>query len=58
MSPYTALAMLVLFKGGKMPLTESAFDECVDRLVALLEDCNDERYRLTKDRLIVTPTGE
>lgn len=57
LSPYTALATLLLFKEKKLAIDEETFDQCVDTLVSVLEDTNDEKYRLTQRKLIVTPEG-
>jgi len=51
MSPYSALALLCLFKQGKMSLTVSQFDECQDALITLLEEVNDEKHRLRSDTI-------
>lgn len=54
-SPYTALALLVLFKQKAVTIDEDTFDVCVDTLVGLLEEVNDEKYRLSQKKVIVTP---
>jgi len=49
MSPFTAVALLCLFKQGRMSLTTAQFDECFDALMELMEDSNDEKHRLRTD---------
>jgi len=51
MSPFTAVALICLFKQGRMRLTYSQFDECWDALTQLLEEANDEKHRLVIDQL-------
>jgi len=47
MSPYLAVSMLCMFQRKAIPtLTEERYYEAVDSIVKLLEDCNDEKYRL------------
>jgi len=55
LSPYTALASLVLFKQRRLTMSEEFYDQCVDTVVSLLEDVNDEKYRLEQRK---TPTPE
>lgn len=47
MSPHTAISLLLLFKRQQHPLTEAEFDLCFDTIVQLLEEVNEEKYRLT-----------
>jgi len=42
----TAATLLELFLHRKMELDEELFDECTGRLICLLEDTNDEKWRL------------
>jgi len=49
MSPFTALAMLVLFKQGRINFTQAAFDDYVDSVVTLLEEVHDDQFRLQKE---------
>jgi len=35
-----------MFKQRKLTLTHEQYDECVDNIIAFLEELNDERYRL------------
>jgi len=47
LSPYLAVSMLAMFQRKAIPrLTEERYYEAVDALVQLLEDANDEKYRL------------
>lgn len=43
---YHALNMLTLFAAGHFNLREDKYDEYVDILVAILELCQNEKYRL------------
>jgi len=54
-SPHTALALLLLFKQRRLELDERQYEECVDTIVELLEQVNDESYRLTKNPRIIIP---
>jgi len=54
-SPYTALAFLAMFKQRRLNLTHEQFDECVDNLIAFLEELNDEKYRLEGPPHRITP---
>lgn len=47
-SPFTAVAMLTMFKQRRLNMDEEMFDTCVDALVQLLEDTNDEKFRLER----------
>jgi len=51
-SPYTALGMLLMFKQRRIDLDEETYDVCVDVLVGVLEDVNDEKFRLQPRRVI------
>jgi len=44
MSPFLALAMLVMAVKKNMPITDEQYDEAYDALVAVLEDANNQRY--------------
>lgn len=57
LSPYTALASLVLFKQRRLSMSEEFYDQCVDTIVALLEEVNDERYRLEQRQTPTTLEG-
>lgn len=46
-SPFTALCQLLMFKRKLFPLTEAEFDLAFDTLVQVLEEVNDEKYRVT-----------
>lgn len=54
-SPYSALALLLLFKQRKYNLTLEQFEECFDALCEVLEAANDEKYRLEGDTTDVSP---
>lgn len=54
-SPYTSLAFLAMFKQRKLTLTHEQYDECVDNIIAFLEELNDERYRLEGQPTRITP---
>lgn len=45
-SVYTALSMLLLFKQRRIPLTETEYDMYFDTCLELLEEVNNERFRL------------
>jgi len=47
MSPYTALATLVLFKQRRLNIDQVTYDQCLDVIIDLLEECNNEKFRLT-----------
>jgi len=47
-SPFTAVAMLTMFKQRRLNMDERMFDQCVDALVELLEATNDEKFRLER----------
>lgn len=55
LSPYTALATLVLFKQRRLNIGEEMYDQCVDTIVGLLEEVNDEKFRLIPRNDSVTP---
>lgn len=46
MSPFSAVSLLTLHVRGKISMTVETFDKAFDTLTALLEDANNERYRL------------
>jgi len=48
-SPYTALACLILWQAGKLTATEDDVDTWIDAIIAILEECNNERYRFAPD---------
>jgi len=56
LSPFLALAQLVMFKRKALPMTESRYEECVDAVVTLLEEVNDESYRLINEERDTWPT--
>lgn len=45
-SPYTAVSMLLLYKQRRIPLNTQEFDLYFDTLLEVLEEVNNERYRL------------
>lgn len=45
-SPYTAVSMLLLFKQRRIPLNHQEFDLYFDTILEVLEEVNNERYRL------------
>jgi len=47
-SPFTAVAMLTMFKQRRLNMHEEQFHQCVDALVELLEQTNNEKFRLEK----------
>jgi len=47
-SPFTAVSMLLLFKQRRVELSEQDFNLYFDTLLELLEDLNDEKYRVQK----------
>lgn len=47
LSPHSATAILVCFQKRQLNLDEEIFDQCVDTVIALLEEVNDEKFRLT-----------
>lgn len=49
-SPEACAALLRLFIDGKLPMTEAFFEHCFDTITAMLEDANNERYRLRDQR--------
>jgi len=49
-SPHTALAMLLLFKQRRNELTLQEFDLYFDTILEVLEETNNERYRLEKEK--------
>jgi len=49
-SPYTALSLLLLFKQRRIPLTVTEYDMYFDTILELLEDVNNERFRLEERR--------
>jgi len=54
LSPFTAVAMLTMFKQRRITMDEETYEQCVDAIVLLLEQVNDESYRL-EGRQPVTP---
>jgi len=48
-SPFTSFTMLLLHSNQKLTLTEVEFEMYFDRVVAVLEDANDEKYRCKKE---------
>lgn len=58
MSPFSAVSLLSLFVRGKLSMTEDTFDKAFDGLTALLEDANNERYRLRDQARDTEPTNE
>jgi len=46
LSPYTALSLLLLFKQRRIPLTQTQFDQCFDTIVDVLDEANNEKFRL------------
>jgi len=55
-SPFTAVAMLLMFKQQRVTLTESQFDLYVGTIVELLEEVHDDRYLLEKEERDTWPT--
>lgn len=51
---YTAVGVLVAFKNRQLNLDEEVFETCFDVLVSLLEEVNNEKYRL-QNRQPITP---
>jgi len=49
MSPYTALCQLLMFKRGIWRLTVAEFDAAFDRILEVLEEVNNERFRCTDE---------
>lgn len=45
-SPLSAAFRLLALCRGSQPMTDVEFDACVDSLVQLLEDANNEKYQL------------
>jgi len=58
MSPFSAVSLLALFARGKITMTEETFDKAFDGLTALLEDANNERYRLRDQARDTEPNNE
>lgn len=56
MSYFTAVGVLVAFQKKQLNLDEAVYEQCLDTIVELLEECNNERYRLT-NRIPTTPEG-
>jgi len=54
MSFFTAVGVLVAFRDRKLNLDEEIFEQCLDTLIGLLEDVNNEKYRL-RNRQPITP---
>jgi len=48
-SPFTAIAMLLLFKQRRVPMTRQDFDLYFDTILEVLEEVNNERFRLEKE---------
>jgi len=48
-SPYTAVSMLLLFKQRRIPLNAQDFDLYFDTLLELLEEVNNEKFRVQKE---------
>lgn len=46
LSFFTAVGVLVAFRDRKLNLDEEVFEQCFDTVVSLLEDCNNEKYRV------------
>lgn len=57
MSPFSSVSLLTLFVKRRITMTEETFDKAFDGLTALLEDANNERYRL-RDQARDTQPGE
>lgn len=53
-SYFTAVGVLVAFKNKQLNLDEEVFEQCVDTVISLLEETNNEKYRL-KNRQPITP---
>lgn len=47
LSPLSALFQLLCFKRRIVGMTERHFDDCFDVVTGLLEEANNERFRLT-----------
>lgn len=45
-SPFVAVSLLYQFVQGRMSMTVDTFDTCFDTLTWLLEQANNEKYRL------------
>jgi len=45
-SPYTCFTMILLFKQRRMDLTRETYDQCVDVIIGVLEEANNETWRL------------
>lgn len=56
MSYFTAVGVLVAFQKKQLNLDEAVYEQCLDTIVELLEECNNERYRLT-NKVQITPEG-
>jgi len=48
-SPFTALAMLLMFKQRRVELSEQDFDLHFDTLLEVLEEVNNEKFRTQKE---------
>jgi len=48
-SPFTATSMLLLFKQRRIELNEQDFNLYFDTILEMLEEVNNERYRLEKE---------
>jgi len=46
MSPYSAVSLLLLFKQRRITLTPKQFDEAWDAIIDVLDEVNNEKYRL------------
>jgi len=46
LSPLSALFQLLCFKRRLVGMTEQHFDDCFDAVTTLLEEANNERFRL------------
>jgi len=49
MTPFTAIAMLVMHTEKKCRLTEGEFELAFDTILSLLEEANNNKYRLQPD---------
>lgn len=50
-SPFTALALLLMFKRQHRSMTEAEYDLCFQTIVQFLEEVNDEKYRLEQSNV-------
>lgn len=49
MSPYSAVGLLLLFKQRRIELTHQQFEEAFDVILDVLEEVNNEKYRLSPE---------